>query len=194
MFGMWQHDGEDSLQRFRGHRNYATVKGVNFFGPNSEFVISGSDCGNIFIWESDTSNIVNMFHGDEGGVVNVLEPHPHDPILATAGLDHNIKIWTPTFNEPVPFDEISANVAKTAKKNAELRSSSIEEEGLFAAPSITWMLLRALGRRRRRDRGGNNDSDSTDSSDDSSLDNLDENDSDDDEAGEIRRRYQCAQS
>lgn len=34
--------------------------------------------------------------GDEGGVVNVLEPHPNLPILATSGLDNNIKIWGPT--------------------------------------------------------------------------------------------------
>ena len=37
-------------KRYRGHRNSATVKGVNFYGPRSEYVISGSDCGNIFFW------------------------------------------------------------------------------------------------------------------------------------------------
>ena len=35
----------------QGHRNSATVKGVNFYGPESQFVISGSDCGNIFLWD-----------------------------------------------------------------------------------------------------------------------------------------------
>lgn len=25
-----------------------TVKGVNFYGPKSEFVVSGSDCGHIY--------------------------------------------------------------------------------------------------------------------------------------------------
>lgn len=28
--------------------------------------------------------------------VNCLEPHPNAPILATSGLDYNIKIWTPS--------------------------------------------------------------------------------------------------
>ena len=39
----------------QGHRNSATVKGVNFYGPESQFVISGSDCGNIFLWDKQVS-------------------------------------------------------------------------------------------------------------------------------------------
>lgn len=31
--------------------------------------------------------------------VNVLEPHPHLPILATSGLDNEIKMWVPTREE-----------------------------------------------------------------------------------------------
>jgi WD repeat-containing protein 42A len=43
--------GDDGgVKRYRGHLNSATVKGVNFYGPHSEYVISGSDCGNIFFW------------------------------------------------------------------------------------------------------------------------------------------------
>jgi WD repeat-containing protein 42A len=37
-------------QMYEGHRNHHTVKSVIFFGPNTEYVISGSDCGRIFIW------------------------------------------------------------------------------------------------------------------------------------------------
>jgi len=46
-----------------------TVKGVNFYGPKSEFIVSGSDCGNVFIWHRESARIVNYFHADEGGVV-----------------------------------------------------------------------------------------------------------------------------
>lgn len=55
--------------RYQGHRNAATIKGVNFFGPKSEFVVSGSDCGNIFLWEKNTECIVNYMSADESGVV-----------------------------------------------------------------------------------------------------------------------------
>lgn len=45
------------------------VKGVNFYGPQSEFIVSGSDCGNVYLWHRDSEKIVNFFHADDGGVV-----------------------------------------------------------------------------------------------------------------------------
>ena len=32
----------------------------------------------------------------EAGVVNVMEPCPVYPIMATSGLDRTVKIWSPT--------------------------------------------------------------------------------------------------
>jgi len=32
--------------------------------------------------------------------VNCLEPHPHLPGLATSGLDHDVKLWAPTAENP----------------------------------------------------------------------------------------------
>lgn len=46
------------------------MKGVNFFGDRSQFVITGSDCGHIFIFDKETESIVNFFRGDENGVVS----------------------------------------------------------------------------------------------------------------------------
>lgn len=46
------------------------VKGVNFYGPKSEFVVSGSDCGHIFLWEKSSCQIVQFMEGDKGGVVS----------------------------------------------------------------------------------------------------------------------------
>jgi WD40 repeat protein len=43
---------------------------VNFFGPRSEFVVSGSDCGNVFLWDKETQDIVQYMKGDETGVVS----------------------------------------------------------------------------------------------------------------------------
>ena len=38
--------------------------------------------------------------------VNVLEPHPHLPILATSGLDNDVKIFYPTNTGEVDAKEI----------------------------------------------------------------------------------------
>lgn len=57
---------------YRGHCNYKTVKDVNYFGLDDEYVVSGSDSGHVFIWDRKTSNLVNILHGD-GEVVNVVQ-------------------------------------------------------------------------------------------------------------------------
>jgi hypothetical protein len=36
--------------------------------------------------------------------VNVLEPHPNAPILATSGLDHDIKVWMPMAPQPTKLE------------------------------------------------------------------------------------------
>lgn len=81
-------------------RNNKTIKGVSFFGPRSEYIVSGSDCGNCFFWEKETEAIVQWMRADERGSVNCVEPHPAFPILATSGIDHDVKIWVPS-NENV---------------------------------------------------------------------------------------------
>ena len=45
---------------FEGHRNHQTVKGVNFYGQNSDYVISGSDCGHLYVWDVTTGQLVNF--------------------------------------------------------------------------------------------------------------------------------------
>ena len=38
--------------------------------------------------------------------VNVLEPHPNLPYLATSGLDDDVKIWLPTAKESLDKAEV----------------------------------------------------------------------------------------
>ena len=38
--------------------------------------------------------------------MNVLEPHPFDPVFATSGLEHSIKVWAPTAEEPTDLQEL----------------------------------------------------------------------------------------
>uniref|UniRef100_A0A7S3QS69 Uncharacterized protein n=4 Tax=Dunaliella tertiolecta TaxID=3047 RepID=A0A7S3QS69_DUNTE len=92
-------------QKFSGHRNSQTVKGVNFFGASDEYVISGSDCGHIFIWQKRDGELKKLLRGD-AWVVNCLEPHPWQPlVLATSGIENTIKIWSPTSEGVQPLDQ-----------------------------------------------------------------------------------------
>ena len=45
------------------------MKGVNFFGPRSEYIVSGSDCGHVFLWDKQTEDVVQFLEGDRTGVV-----------------------------------------------------------------------------------------------------------------------------
>ncbi|KAL8651528.1 MAG: hypothetical protein Q9210_003205, partial [Variospora velana] len=71
---------------YAGHCNVRTVKDANFFGPNDEYVVSGSDSGHFFIWDKKTSELVNILQGDG---------HPYEPVLAVSGIDSTIKIFSP---------------------------------------------------------------------------------------------------
>ncbi|PWA64150.1 WD40 repeat-containing protein [Artemisia annua] len=82
-------------QLFKGHRNCVAVKGVSLFGPKCEYVPSGSDCGRMFIWRKKDAKLVRLIEADKE-VVNCIEAHPDIPILASSGIDNDIKIWTPT--------------------------------------------------------------------------------------------------
>lgn len=87
-------DTKAGPQSYKGHRNCETVKGVNFFGPKCEYVVSGSDCGRIFIWNKKGSELVRVMEADKH-VVNCVEPHPHATVLASSGIEHDIKMWIP---------------------------------------------------------------------------------------------------
>ncbi|CAH0395817.1 unnamed protein product [Bemisia tabaci] len=101
---------------YEGHQNCVTIKGVNFYGPSSEYIVSGSDCGNIFIWEKETEAIVQCMPGDDRGVVNTLEPHPAFPFLATSGLDNEVKMWMPLGAEEVSRAKLERIIAKSNEK------------------------------------------------------------------------------
>lgn len=85
-------------QDYKGHMNRETVKGVNFFGPNCEYVVSGSDCGRIFIWKKKGGELIRVMEADKH-VVNCIESHPHTTVLASSGIENDIKMWTPKANE-----------------------------------------------------------------------------------------------
>ncbi|PYI00982.1 WD40 repeat-like protein [Aspergillus sclerotiicarbonarius CBS 121057] len=79
---------------YSGHCNIKTVKDVNFFGLDDEYVVSGSDSGHIFIWDRKTCRLVNILEGDSE-VVNVVQGHPYEPTIAASGIDNTIKIFSP---------------------------------------------------------------------------------------------------
>ena len=70
------------------------MKDVNFYGLNDEYIVSGSDDGCAFIWDKQTSRIVQILSADSD-TANVIQGHPFIPTMAISGIDNTIKIFNP---------------------------------------------------------------------------------------------------
>ncbi|CAK9167248.1 unnamed protein product [Ilex paraguariensis] len=103
-------DGDSKVgpRVYKGHKNCDTVKGVNFFGPKCDYIVSGSDCGRIFIWKK-SGELIRVVEADNH-VVNSIESHPHTTVLASSGIEHAIKVWTP---KCIDRATLPANIGET---------------------------------------------------------------------------------
>lgn len=191
LFDTSHSQGADYIKRYKGHRNNATVKGVNFFGSNSQYVVSGSDCGNIFFWEKQSSQIVHLVEGDKGGVVNVIEPHPNLPVLATSGLDSEVKIWTPSqVKRPYNSHKLKELMLSNLRERLQDREDRESMPDTFQS-HLLWFLMRTL---RNRQRSSQNDS-SEEGDDDESLSSISSSSSsEDDDQDELVNPIRCPQS
>jgi len=88
----------DYKYRFLGHANAETdIKEAAFLGD--EYIAAGSDCGNLFIWHR-SGRLIYLAQGDSA-IVNCVQPNRFASILATSGIDNEIRIWSPTLSEKV---------------------------------------------------------------------------------------------
>eukprot|EP01041_Mallomonas_annulata_P005665 gene5665-11435_t len=164
---------------FSGHRNEQTVKQVSFMGLNSEFIVSGSDCGHVFMWNSSTGKLVTMFKADEVGAVNCLTPHPDMPILATSGLEHDAKIWYPNgrYTPLIEGSEAMKSIKKVCKRNESRRTSALQRS---SSNSIS---PQSFGNSVAENMNNSDGDDESDTSDNENNRNNDEDEDEDDGEG-----------
>eukprot|EP01069_Polyplicarium_translucidae_P009669 Polyplicarium_translucidae@DN3332_c0_g1_i4.p1 len=117
----WLEKSNDNSHKktFKGHLNSLTVKDVQFIGPNHEFVASGSDDGRVFIWDANTGTVLWIGESADSEVVNCIAPHPLDSLIATSGIDPDVKIWAPTAEGPISQESMDDVV----QRNDDVRSS-----------------------------------------------------------------------
>ena len=65
------------------------------------FVASGSEDGEVFLWDVGTKDVLQRLLGHRGVVLGV-DAHPSRPWLVTGGLDRTVRIWRA---EPPPLPE-----------------------------------------------------------------------------------------
>ncbi|KAI7907014.1 WD40-repeat-containing domain protein [Cokeromyces recurvatus] len=178
-------------KQYKGHCNIETIKDVDFYGLRDEYIISGSDGGHLFIWDKDTSKIVQILKADNE-IVNVAKGHPKLPILAISGIDSTAKIYTPTSrprltsaklepNNPLSYSSSSLmyDIQRIVENNNENNESI--EENIYITRSMIASLSR-WGRARRMRRLNHNQetyrglSEDNDEENDDDLDNISDSD------------------
>ena len=83
-----------------------------FLGASGSVVLAGSDCGRLFAWDTDTAAVIGTVKADED-IVNVVQPHPCEPMVATAGISSLVRIWGPGGNSSYRGEEDGARISAT---------------------------------------------------------------------------------
>ncbi|KAL1139561.1 hypothetical protein AAG570_006543 [Ranatra chinensis] len=122
------------------------IKEATFWGE--DYVISGSDCGHVFMWERATGRLGMLLEADHH-VVNCVQPHPRLPILATSGIDYDVKLWAPVRAES-NFDAEMAE--ELMKRNAVMLEET--KDTITVPASFMIRMLACLNQIRRGQSGG----------------------------------------
>lgn len=81
------------LAEYHGRVNQETFAKECAFVNGGQHVASGGDCGNIFLWDKRTGALLHTQRAD-GCIVNCVAPHPSLPLLATSGIDSDVKLFS----------------------------------------------------------------------------------------------------
>lgn len=91
----WRSLARDYNERFVGTSNSKTdIKEANFFGQDGKYIVAGSDDGNLFIFERPSGAVIDVLAADKS-IVNCVQPHPFLCLLASSGIDNEIRLWSP---------------------------------------------------------------------------------------------------
>lgn len=130
--------------KYQGHRNSKTsIKKAIFWGDN--YIMSGSDCGRIMIWEKQTAKLVMGFPADER-VVNCLAPNPHYYVLASSGIDYDVKLWSTQNLIDCPL-KISQDEMDSIIKNNELMLEEAKQT-VTVPPHLFFRVLASFAQNR----------------------------------------------
>lgn len=86
---------QEGWRGFYGHISTETdIKEARFYGSNNQVVLSGSDDGNVYMWETRTGKMLTTVPGDRH-IVNCVLPHPRREMIFVSGIDYSVKVLTP---------------------------------------------------------------------------------------------------
>ncbi|KAA8492267.1 WD and tetratricopeptide repeats protein 1 [Porphyridium purpureum] len=112
--------------RFTGATNFATdIKEASFLGEHGELVLAGSDDGRLYVWDncSNPSRLLCALQADSD-VLNCVQAHPSQTLVATSGIEDTIRLWTPCAEAPQSRTELDEIVDEHFSESAEFEMDS----------------------------------------------------------------------
>ncbi|BFZ60031.1 WD repeat-containing protein 83 [Saitoella coloradoensis] len=81
------------LQSYKGHKN-SEYRIQSCLGKNEEFVVSGSEDGNVYVWDLLEGGAVSKVTCHDGKVVSGVSFHPKENQMLTCGTDGTVTVWS----------------------------------------------------------------------------------------------------
>jgi WD repeat-containing protein 42A len=78
-------------KRYVGRANRLTMFKEAAFFDEDRFVVTGGDCGHVFLWDTETTRLVRKVKADSD-IVNGVLTHPTAPVIIACGIDDSAKV------------------------------------------------------------------------------------------------------
>jgi COMPASS component SWD3 len=109
------------VKTYQGHTNkkYSLSGAFGTYGADKTnkyaFIASGSEEGNVLLWDVSSKNLLQRLEGHVDAVMSV-DTHPTERLIASAGLDRVVRIWR-AVDRPEHEESAGAGASKTASEN-----------------------------------------------------------------------------
>lgn len=103
---LWDLNAGRLARKFTGQRQANDVIRSCFGGIEGNFIVSGSEDANIYVWHRDTGVLLEILSGHGEGSVNSVAWNPHDErMFASCSDDRTVRIW-----EALPLSEFGTAI------------------------------------------------------------------------------------
>ncbi|KAJ7343183.1 WD40 repeat-like protein [Mycena albidolilacea] len=91
---LWDLNLGRMARKYTGQRQSKDIIRSCFGGLDSNFVVSGSEDSNVYVWNRDTGVLLEVLEGHGEGSVNCVAWNPrNERMFASCSDDHTIRIW-----------------------------------------------------------------------------------------------------